>query len=348
MIFDLQNTSIQSIGLLTPEEFLTSQWIEEQLAPLYQKLKLSLGRLELMSGVQTRGVWPVGTRPSTLATKASLLALEKINLPQKGAPIDLLINASVCRDALEPATAAFVHQQLELSSNCPYFDLGNACLGVLQAIIFAAQWLEAGHGQRALVVAAENSAPLLHQVIKMATSNPDFSKSDLKKAFANLTLGSGAVAVVVSKNSLGLKLGKGLIKSDTSASNLCQGDGDLYQLHMQTDSEQLLKAGMNLVQESWSKACELQIFDPASIDVVVGHQVGSAHEHRLKEILKLPDTTAFARTFHKWGNTGSTAIAMALEDYQRAQGQSLNGKQVALMGIGSGLTSLMIKGQWYV
>ena len=43
---------IEGLGYHLPENIVTSEEIEKRLAPLYHKLKLPQGRLELMSGIK--------------------------------------------------------------------------------------------------------------------------------------------------------------------------------------------------------------------------------------------------------------------------------------------------------
>ena len=56
-----ENVYLESIGAEIPTEIWTSQAIEDRLEPLYSRLKLPQGRLELMSGIAERRVWPEGT-----------------------------------------------------------------------------------------------------------------------------------------------------------------------------------------------------------------------------------------------------------------------------------------------
>ncbi len=53
-----------------PPQVVTSADIEERLAPLYERLKLPAGRLELMSGIRERRLWNPGTTPSQGAALA--------------------------------------------------------------------------------------------------------------------------------------------------------------------------------------------------------------------------------------------------------------------------------------
>ena len=69
-----QNVCLEAIGAEIPEEIWSSDQIEAQLAPLYQRIKLPEGRLALMSGIDV-GYGHLERRPaaqvSAAATKQS-------------------------------------------------------------------------------------------------------------------------------------------------------------------------------------------------------------------------------------------------------------------------------------
>ena len=342
MIFN--NTVIESYAAFLPKVAISSDDIEKRLAPLYQRLKLPEGRLELMTGIKERRHFAIGELPSNLSTEAGRKAMikEKID-PQS---IDLLIHASVCRNFLEPATASVVHHQLGLSSNCIFFDLSNACLGVLNAMVVAATMIENGQIKRALICSGENGAPLLEETIKKLNHDESINRKSVKKYFANLTIGSGAVALVLSHQSLApnaprLMGGSGMSKSD--AVELCSGNGNPDSLMMETDSEALMIAGLELARANWDKCQGVLKMNPLvkdSIHWVIGHQVGSAHESLLSKELRV-DHLPTHRTYPHLGNTGSAALPLTLVELFDS-GKVMKGDRLALLGIGSGLSSLML------
>ena len=109
-----ENVCIESLAVALPEEVWTSAAIEERLSPLYERLKLSAGRLELMSGIRERRVWPAGTRASDASAAAGGAVLAKSAL--SSSDVELFIHAAVSRDMLEPATASFAHRKIECLS----------------------------------------------------------------------------------------------------------------------------------------------------------------------------------------------------------------------------------------
>lgn len=339
------NVVIESYAYALSDEVMTSTMIEDRLAPLYQKLKLPEGRLELMTGITARRVWPLGTRPSELSTIAS----EKLFLKSKikREDIDLLIHASVCRDFLEPATASVVHSNLGLSPSAMIFDLSNACLGVINAIVVAGNMIENGQIKCALIVSGENGGPLLEHTIQELLSNPTIDRKNIKKYIANLTIGSAATAILLTHKSIcphSPQILGGAVLTDSSANHLCRGDGNTHSLVMETDSEELLKYGIALAKSTWQLMRKELSWSNETPDLVLTHQVGVAHEKLTFESLELTHLRTY-KTYPFLGNTGSSALPITLM-MAAEEGKINKGERVALLGIGSGLSSIMLGVQW--
>lgn len=339
------NVVIDSFAYEMPPIKITSDEIEKKLTPLYSRLNLPAGRLELMTGIHERGMWPLGTKPSTIASMAARKVFEKTDIKKN--EVDLIIHASVCRDFLEPATASVVHAELGLSQDCMIFDLSNACLGVINAIVVAGNMIDNGQIKNALIVSGENGGPLIENTLKELISNNSISRKDIKKYIANLTIGSAATAILLthkSKNPNAPRILGGAFQTDSSANHLCRGDGNTQELIMETNSEELLKYGIDLAKKTWLKTCEELKWTNQSVQLVLTHQVGVAHEKLSLESVGLQECKTF-KTYPTLGNTGSSALPITL---MRAVENDLVKKDdhIALLGIGSGLSSIMLGVQW--
>lgn len=338
-----ENLRLHSFGYEEPEMFMTSDEMEQKLSVLYERAKLPFGRLELQTGIKRRGFWPNGTRPSTIASKAAEKILK--NFPRE--KIDLLLHASVCRDFLEPATAAQVHFNLKLSPHCMISDLSNACLGVLSSILMAGHMIERGVIKTALIVSGENAGPLIDQTLQHLMNDPLMDRKKIKPYMASLTIGSAAVAFLITHSSLAPDAPKilgGSTLTDSASVELCQGDGSTNELMMETDSEALLKAGIKLSQANWLKAKNVLGWENSQVDKIIPHQVGTAHRFAMLTELGLPVDRDF-QTFEQFGNTGSAALPLTLIKASEA-GFFKPKDKVALLGIGSGLTSTMLGMEW--
>jgi 3-oxoacyl-[acyl-carrier-protein] synthase-3 len=329
-----------------PPNVVTSDELEEKLSALYDRLKLPFGRLELMSGIKERRFWNEGTKPSDGAIMAARKALRAADC--EPSEIDCLLFTSVCRDMMEPATASFIHHGLGLKQECLVFDISNACLGFLNGMTMMANMLELGQIKKGLIVSGETAEDLSNSTVDALLRDTSLTRKKLKPSFASLTIGSGAVALVMSAEkgtALKGKLIGGVYRTDTSNSNLCQGgvnagSGTL----MATDSELLLKKGVEAASLTWKDFERQMEWPAASISRFFCHQVGSSHAKLLFETLKLDPAKNF-ETLDFLGNVGSVSapitLAIGIE-----KGLLTEGDRAAVLGIGSGINCLMLGIQW--
>ena len=88
---------IESFGYTIPEEIWSSDLVEQKLAPLYQRLRLPEGRLELMTGIRERRFWPADAAPSEMSVNSCKLALQAADIDP--ASVCLLYTSPSPRDA---------------------------------------------------------------------------------------------------------------------------------------------------------------------------------------------------------------------------------------------------------
>ncbi len=336
------------MGFVLPSEVVTSAHIEQQLAPVYTRLKLPEGRLALMSGIGERRFWEPHTSISGPSVRSARLALESANVSP--ADIGCLIHASVCRDYLEPATACRVHAELGLSSQCWVHDLSNACLGLLSGMVQIATMIELGTIKAGIVVGSENARNLVESTIAALNADQQLTRQSIKPSFASLTIGSGSCAILLVEQGLsrtGNRLEACVARAECQHHDLCQSDTDQagasMQPLMQTDSEQLLQAGVAVGARTFDQLLE-QGASRDAFDATVCHQVGGVHRKLMLEALGLPAERDFT-TFGWLGNTGSVALPTALA--LGLKSESIRpGSRIALLGIGSGINSLMMSTTW--
>ncbi|MGZ3806455.1 MAG: 3-oxoacyl-[acyl-carrier-protein] synthase III C-terminal domain-containing protein [Bacteriovorax sp.] len=178
-------------------------------------------------------------------------------------------------------------------------------------------------------------------------TNEAIDRKNIKKYIANLTIGSAATALLIAHKDLSPSSPKilgGAVETDSSANHLCRGDGNTHSLVMETDSEELLKYGVNLAKSTWQGLKENLSWTNETPDLVLTHQVGTAHEKLSLESLELTHKKTF-KTYPFLGNTGSSALPITLM-MAHEEGVLKKGESVALLGIGSGLSSIMLGVQW--
>jgi 3-oxoacyl-[acyl-carrier-protein] synthase-3 len=267
--------------------------------------------------------------------------------------LECLIFTSVSRDMMEPATASFVHNQLGLPERCLVFDISNACLGFLDGMIFLANMIELGQIQCGLLVAGETAEDLLESTIRKLGADSSLTRKTIKYSFASLTIGSGAVALVMTHENYSSgpqKFIGGAYRANTRHSELCQGGlsgnpgSSPGSILMATNSEELMKRGIETARDTWHDFLEKLGWLEGEIDVFFCHQVGHAHARLLFERLGLTPGKNF-ETLPLMGNTGSVSapvtMAIGIE-----QGVFSKGQRAALLGIGSGINCLMLGVEW--
>jgi len=344
------NVCIESIAYTLPEETVSSAQIEAWLEPLYTRLRLPEGRLELMTGIGERRFWAPGTRPGTKSIETAEKAIRQAGIDRE--LVGALIHGSVCRDYIEPATACGVHHGLGLTAECVVYDVSNACLGLLSGLLQVANMIELGQIRAGVVVGTESSRSLVETTIRTLNEDTSLSRNDVKPAFASLTIGSGSAAIVLVDRELsrtGNRLLGGVARTNTNFAHLCQGGSaesspEASGVLMDTDSETLMREGVGTAQSALSEFLDTLGWEPGDVDKTFCHQVGRAHQRLLFESLGLDPSVDFT-TLERLGNTGSVTLpisaAVGIEN-----GWLEKDDRVALLGIGSGINVLMLGVDW--
>jgi 3-oxoacyl-[acyl-carrier-protein] synthase III len=346
-----EKVCVESFGYELPGNVVTSLSLEERLAPIYDKFNLSYGRLEMITGIRERRFWDDGITPSQASIKAAEKAISKSGIKKED--IGCLLHTSVSRDFLEPATATVVHDSLGLPPTATIFDISNACLGFINGMITLANMIELGQIKAGIVVGCESSKRLIDTTIYKLLKDPDITRDKLKLAFATLTLGSGAVAAVLSHSSLtqdGHKLLGGVTRAASQHNGLCRIEADASFLDldelpdMRTDYEGVLKNGLRLAPDTWEATKQELGWKNSDIDRFFTHQVSAVHSKLLFKTLRLDEEKDFS-TLEYLGNIGSVSLPITMA-IGIDQGRLNPGDKVAMLGIGSGIVCLMLGLEW--
>ena len=345
------NVAIESLGYTLPSEVVTTAELEQRLAPAYERLRLPEGRLELMTGIGERRFWDRGVLPGDKSIESGQRAILAADIdPRK---IGMLIHGSVCRDHLEPATACRVHEALGLRRDCMIYDLSNACLGQLNGIAMAANAIELGQIEAALIVGTEDSRHLVDNTIRSLNEDESWTRKTVKKAVASLTIGSASSAILLTNRQIsqtGNVLHAVTAQANTQFYDLCQSGkdeavADEMRPLMNTDSERLMAEGIQTGVSTFEEFLRDTGWSRGDIHRSVCHQVGAAHRKLMLESLGLPEENDVT-TFQWLGNTGSAALPVTLA-VGLEHGMVTPGSQIGLLGIGSGINCLMVGATWH-
>ena len=253
----------------------------------------------------------------------------------------MLISTSVCKDHLEPSVACAVHHQLGLPSSCMNFDIGNACLGFMNAMHLAATMIDAGTIEYALIVDGEGSRYTQEATIERLRQPETATITDVFDEFASLTLGSGAAAMVLGQHRpspRGAPHRRRRRPRRHQHNLLCVGSLD----RMTTDTAALLVAGLDLAEEAW-KDCDRRLRLGRAADWYILHQVSKVHTTHAVRAPRHRPTDKVPLTYPKYGNVGPAAVPITLAG---VQDQIQPGERVLCMGIGSGLNTSATEIVW--
>ncbi len=335
------NVTIEAVAYELAPHRITSESIEAQISKTMDRIGIKQGLLEGLTGIRERRFWDPGTMPSDAATLAARKVIEKAGIDKQ--EIGCLINTSVCKDYIEPSVASLVHGNLKLSPLCINYDIGNACLGFLDAMVTLILMIERGMIPFGLIVDGEGSREVVEATIKRLQAH-DVTEKVFRENFATLTLGSGAVAMLLCHkdiSSLGHVINGSVTRAATEYSRLCFGQKD----YMVADAHRVLVHGVELAHATWQLARKtLQNWGDETIDLYVPHQVSASNMAALNKTLGLTPEKA-QLNFYTQGNIGPAALPITLAMAEE-EGRIRPGNHVALMGIGSGLNCTMMSVTW--
>jgi 3-oxoacyl-[acyl-carrier-protein] synthase III len=345
---------LEAIGYELAPVVVTSAELEQRLAPLYERLHLSTGQLEALTGIKERRWWTADQTLVDGASAAASKALAQAGLA--GSDVEVLIYAGVCRELFEPATACAVADRLKLPADSQIYDLSNACLGMLNGVIDIANRIEPGQIRAGLIVSCESAREINDLMIEEMLGNQTMQQLTL--SLATLTGGSGAAALLITDGSFEQtetpQLVGAVARARPEHHALCRwglfADPNQphtetsFQQRMQTDSVNVLKHGLELGQETWSRFLTELDWQGESIDRVICHQVGSSHQAQILRAFGVSADKDFSSYPHL-GNIGTVSLPLTAA-LASQRGFLQRGQRVAFLGIGSGLNCMMLGWQW--
>jgi len=335
--FRHSNVALLGLAEIVAPNEVTSHEFDERLADTLTTLGLPTGLLQRVAGVEARRNWDQPSDFVAGAVAAGGKALAEAGVEPSA--IGLMVNTSVTREHLEPSVAVGVHAGIGLGPHAMNFDIANACLGFVNGMTLAANMIDAGQIDYALVVAGEDASRVQEATLRRLTRS-GITREEYLNEFASLTLGSGASAAVLGpadRHPEGHRILGGITRAATQHHELCVGDHN----GMFTDTKGLLAGGMELVVAAWEEAHE-NGWDWRNMDRYVMHQVSDVHTNSITRAAGL-DPERIPVTYPELGNVGPASLPITLsrevETLQR-------GDRILCMGVGSGLNTAMTEIEW--
>jgi len=313
---------IVGIGSDAPKELLTNQDLEKM-------VETSDQWIVERTGIRTRHIADEKTTTSTLASRASLSALEDAGVAPE--EVDLIVVGTATPDMLFPSTACLVQRDIG-AKKAAAFDLAAACTGFIYGLNVAAGMIRNGTHTTALVIGAETLSKIV----------------DFEDRATCVLFGDGAGAAVVRRVSNGRRILSTRIMSDGTLGEMLMlpGGGSLRPTTHQTVDERLhyikmngnnvFKSAVKSMAEIVEKGLDDAGLGADDIDLFVPHQANIRIIEATARKLHIPMDKVFVNV-DRYGNTSAASIPIALDE-ARARGRLKEGDLVAAVAFGAGFT----------
>lgn len=300
------NAGILGLGKYVPERILTNFDLEKMMDTNDEWIRTR-------TGIEERRIAREDEYTHDMAYEAGKKAIENAGLTAKD--IDLIIVATVTQEATFPSVANIIQDRL--GANAAGMDLEAACSGFTFGMVTAAQFIQTGAYKNILVIGADKLSKI--------TNWEDRSTAVL--------FGDGAGAVVMGP----VSEGRGLLSFDLGS----DGSGGKYlnldeSKHLTMNGREVFRFAVRQMGEAAVRVMEKAGLTKEEIDLLVPHQANIRIMEASRERLGLPEEKLM-KTVHKYGNTSSSSIALALVDAVE-EGKVKDDDVLLLVGFGAGLT----------
>ncbi|MBI2027271.1 MAG: ketoacyl-ACP synthase III [Deltaproteobacteria bacterium] len=255
---------------------------------------------------------------SILITQAANKALQMADVPAES--LDLIIVGTVTGDAVIPATAVLVQNNLG-AHNALSFDITAACTGFILGLEIAGHYLANSSFKRALVVGSEVLSRYL-----------TFKKRETDVLFAD---GSGAVVLEKTRSEQGLLASYTATDASFWNSIVIPGIDSPLQRTVHLDGKTVFKQAVHYISSSCEKTLVVCDFPIEKVDHFIFHQANVRINQAIAEKLNIPENKIHMN-IHKYGNTSAASIPILLDEVYR-EGKIKRGDYIVMGALGSGL-----------
>lgn len=308
------NAGILGLGRYLPEKILTN-------ADLEKMMDTSDEWIRTRTGIEERRIANDDTNTSDMAYEAAKAALENAEISAED--IDLILVATVTPDQSFPTVACMIQEKLG-AKKAAAMDVSAACAGFMYGMIMAQQFIQTGAYKHVLIVGVEKLSKI--------TNWEDRNTAVL--------FGDGAGAAVVGP----VSEGKGILSFELGA----DGSGGKYLMQegefLSMNGREVFKFAVRQMGESSLNVLDKAGLTKEDVDLLVPHQANIRIMEASRERLGLP-VEKMTKTVHKYGNTSSASIPIALVEEMEA-GRIKDNDLIIMVGFGGGLTWGAIALRW--
>ena len=306
--------SFRSIGAYVPNEIRDNQWFIDRMDTTDEWITKR-------TGIKERRIANNNEQTSDLGVNASKIAIERAGLEAKD--IDLILCATISPDYMcMPSTACIIAEKLGLN-DVMSLDISAACTGFVYALSVAKAFVESGMKKNVLIVGAEKLSTIV-----------DYTDRTTCMLFGD---GAGAAIISATEN-----------KDEAIVDIRCSADGGQKDLlltpgvsskdpmYMQMKGNETFKVAVRTLTSDVEKILQNNNMTNDNIDLFIPHQANYRIIKAVGDALKFEDAQKVL-TVHKYGNTSSASIPMAINDCYES-GRLKSGDTMLLDAFGGGLT----------
>ncbi len=315
---------IAGTGRATPDQVRTNDDLAKMVATSDEWIRER-------TGIRERRILEEGRTTSDLASDAGRRACETAEIDPR--EVDCCIVATISPDMPMPAVAVTVQQKIGLMPQCPSFDISAACAGFIYGMSIADSFIRTGQFKKVLVIGVE----ILSRVV-------DWSDRNTCVLFGD---GAGAALLVPSEsNERGILSthifadGSGVpflnIPGGGSAEPTSLATVEAKRHLVKMMGKPVFTHAVKNISAAAKTALDHNGKTPADVDVVVAHQANLRILEAVAERVGLP-IEKFFLNIHKYGNTSSASIPIALDEAAR-EGRVKPGDLVLMAALGAGLS----------
>ncbi|MBB4640922.1 beta-ketoacyl-ACP synthase III [Rhizorhapis suberifaciens] len=290
-------------------------------AELAQRVDTSDEWIVERTGIRTRYIAGPDETTATLATEASIKAIEAAGISCQD--IDLIVLATATPDQTFPSSATKVQAALGII-DCVAFDVAAVCSGFLYALSVAESMIRAGSANHALVIGSETFSRIL----------------DWEDRTTCVLFGDGAGATILSAAEDGRGILATKLHADGRFNDLLYVDGGpsttgtVGKLRMR--GQEVFRHAVGKLASVLSESLELAGLTTDDIDWVVPHQANARILDATARKLGLAPEKVIV-TVDQHANTSAASVPLALDAAVR-DGRIKTGDIVVLEAMGGGFT----------
>jgi 3-oxoacyl-[acyl-carrier-protein] synthase-3 len=310
-----KSIGLVAVGAYVPEQILTNTALEKM-------VDTSDEWIVTRTGVKERRIAGPDVHASDLATAAARDCLAGVDL----AP-DLLVASTGTAETHFPYQASVIANRLQLSG-LPAFDINAACSGLVYSMIVTYSLMQTGPYLNGLITAGEKMSQFI-----------DYTDRSTCVIFGD----AGAALLLSAEQPEHLVLDFEMGTDAAGFDQIVMG-GAGADFYFRQDGKNVYKFAVNKIAEVIaSLQSKIGVKNHDRIYVIL-HQANCRILDAGAERTGIPNER-FIRNIHKYGNTSSASIGLALKE-ACAEGRFRKGDVLLLIGFGAGLSWAGMAIEW--